>query len=97
MLEVLRDNNGGILGCCEYYIVDEKANIDDKGLYIWINNCEVSKSAEHKGCLREFVRIIAGLHPWTQYGYFWRKQKYPDRSPRIYSRRIWMNLIKQGE
>ena len=96
MLEVIREN-GEILGCCEYYIVDEKANISDSGLYIWINNCEVSKSAEHTGILSRFVKAITDLHPRVMWGYFWRKQKYPNRSPRIYSKRVWLSILNKGE
>lgn len=97
MLEIIRSEQGEILGACEYNIVSDKGVVDDKGLYIWIANCEVSKSAEHTGILSKFVKLITDLHPFVEFGYFWRKTKYPDRSPRIYSKQVWLSLLNNAE
>jgi len=93
MLEVLREN-GEIVGVCEYFVVDKQGKIDDNGEYAWIAECEINESKRGQGYLGRFIEAIAYRFPNTKYGYFWRKMKYPQRSPRIYSRRQWLNLVK---
>jgi len=95
MLEIIKGDGGDIIGVCEYFIVDQKGHLDDNGEYCWIAETELSKSAEHKGYLREMVRLVIAKVPNCRFGYFWRKQKYESRPPHIYSRREWMNLIKE--
>ena len=92
MLEIIRSDEGEILGACEFYAVDAKGNFASDGKYCWINECEISKSAEHKGLLKQFAQIITSKYLQFQWGYFWRKNKYPARSPRIYTRYQWQNL-----
>ena len=96
MLEIIRSDSGEILGACEWYLVSSHGDYDPRGSHVWINECEISKTAEHKGLLREFTRIIIGKIPDTvTHAYFWRKEKYKNRSPRIYSRERWQKLIKE--
>ena len=94
MLEIIRNGQGEILGACEFYVVDSKGNYDSKGEYCWINEVEVSKSQEHKGLLKEFIRLVIAKVPNCKWGYFWRKRKYESRPPRIYSRERWLKLIR---
>jgi len=95
MLEIVRNSIGEILGACEFFVVNKDGSLNDKGEYVWINECEVSKSSERKGILAELIRMIIPRCPSANYGYFWRKRKYPQRTPRLYSRRQWLNLIKE--
>ena len=93
MLEVLRTKDGEIKAVCEWYLVNINGEYDKDGIYCWINECEVSKQFENAGCLREFIKIITSNWPQLQFGYFWRKRKYPNREPRIYSRSRWLKLL----
>ena len=92
MLEIIKNNEGEILGACEFYAVNSKGEYAADGIYCWINEVEISKSAEHKGLLKQFAEIITSKYPQFLFGYFWRKYKYPNRSPRIYTRFQWQNL-----
>ena len=97
MLEVIKDTQGEIKACLEFYVVDENGNMDDKGLYCWVNDAYVSKSAENNGILKSFVGIVINKYPQLQFGYFWR-EKYKDENKkwrvRLYSKRSWLKLIK---
>ena len=92
MLEVIRNHNGNIKGCCEWYLVNERGEFDNQGEFIWINECEISRKYRNNGLLKEFARIIMRKCPQAKFGYFWRKVKYPDRKPRIYHRARWLKL-----
>ena len=94
MQEVLRDSHGEILGCCEFYAVNDKGEYDSKGIYCWINEVEISKSAEHKGLLGQFILIITSKYKQFKFGYFWRLRKYKSRPPHIYTREQWLRRIK---
>lgn len=95
MLEVITDEQGNLKACLEFYVVDSEGHMDDKGVYCWINDCYVSKSAERNGCLKSFVKIIIQKYSQLQFGYFWR-DKYKDKEGkwrlRVYSKRRWLNL-----
>ena len=92
MIEILKDENENLLAVCEYYIVDNSGKLKDSGNYIWISDIFVNKSQRNNGILKKFIHIICNRVPWSQFGYFWRKEKYPNRSPHIYSRNQWLKM-----
>ncbi len=96
MLEVIKDKQENIKACIEFYVVDENGRLNDKGLYCWINDAYVSRSAQNNGCLKYFVKRIIFLYPQLQFCYFWR-EKYKDKNKkwriRLYSKRQWLQLI----
>ena len=94
MLEIIRDENKNIQAVLEFYAVNAKGEWDEKGIYCWINEVEVNKSYRNSGSIKQFVKIITSKYPQFQFGYFWRKKKYPDRSPRIYTKRQWLKIVK---
>jgi len=100
MLEILRDAEGNIKAALEFYIVDSAGNMDDKGLYCWINDCEVSKSHRNNGCLKYFIGTIMKKYPQLQFGYFWREKYRTENDKwrlRMYSKNKWLKLIGEGK
>ena len=95
MLEILRTDSGEIKAVCEQYIVDEKGNWDTTNKFIWISEIEVSPQYRNNGCLKHFIKPIMDKVPWAEYGYFWRKRKYPDKKPVIFNREQWLKMIKE--
>ncbi len=96
MLEIIKTSEGEIKAVCEYYVVDINGNMDDKGLYCWVNDSYVSKSAQNNGILKSFVRIVIDKYPQLQFCYFWR-EKYKDKNNkwrlRLYTKRSWLKLL----
>ena len=88
MLEVLYDNLGEIKAVCEYYVVDKYGHMDDKGAYIWVNDCVISPKYRNNGCLINFVKIITNRYPQAKYGYF-KREKYNNRV-HMYSKNQWL-------
>jgi hypothetical protein len=95
MLEVLFDEDVEIKAACEYYIVDINGNYDSKGKYVWINEVVIGEKYKNLGLLKEFIKRICDKVPQAEFGYFWRQYKYPNRKVRIYTRRQWLNLVKE--
>ncbi len=99
MLEVLKTSEGEIKACLEFYIVDKNGRLDDKGLYCWVNDAYVSKSAQNNGILKSFVGVVMKRYPQLQFGYFAR-DKYKDENNkwrvRLYPKSWWLKLIKEG-
>ena len=92
MLELIKDDQGNIHAVCEYYVVDKDGHMKDDGEYIWISEVEVAPQYRNNGCLRKFVKIICEKYPNAKAGYFHRLKKYPNRRPRIYTRKQWESL-----
>ena len=92
MLETIREN-GEILACLEWYIVNWDGSWNDKGEVVWIEELQVSKSAEKKGLIMEFIKLIYKQVPWVKAGYFKRK-KYNERV-KLYSVNQWLKLLKK--
>lgn len=90
MLEIIRDDKKNIIACCEWYLVDGKGNLDDKGSHVWVNEIEINPDQRGNGLLKRFVKIITDKAPQSEYGYFQRR-KYKDRI-RMYSKKKWLNL-----
>ena len=99
MLEIIRDPQGEIKAVCEYYSVNQHGEwkAPPLGDHCWINEVEVSKSERNNGCLKRFVEIITDKNPQFKFGYFWRRNKYPNRSARRYTRKQWRQLIGKEE
>ena len=95
MLEIIRDKDKNIIAACEYYVVDEKGNWDQKGEFIWVNQLDYSGSVNGHGfgLVKELVKRITKKVPWCKAGYF-KREKYNGRV-RLYSRRMWERLIKE--
>jgi len=97
MLEVIRDKNGNIKAVIEYYVVDEIGNFSPNGVYVWINEFEISKSHQGNGILnisREFYKRITKAVPKVQFGYYWRRRKYGDNAKiKLLSIRQWTRLL----
>ena len=92
MLEVLKDDKGNLRACCEWWLVNSDGSFNERGNYVWIAELEINPSERFKGLIRYFIKVITDKTPWTRYGYFWRKTKYPDRAPKMYSRRQWLKF-----
>ena len=93
MLEIIKDNTEKIKAVCEWYLVDINGNFDNKGEFVWVNEVEISSQYKNNGILKQFIKIIIQKCPQAKFGYFWRKEKYPDRKIRIYHKARWLKLI----
>jgi len=92
MLEIIRNENKNIIGCCEWYIVDRYGHMDDKGSHVWICEVEINPSERGNGLLKRFVKIITEKAPQAEAGYF-QRHKYNNRV-RMYSKRKWLKIFK---
>lgn len=97
MLEIIKDTQGNIQAVCEWYLVDENGNFDQKGEFVWINEVEISPQYRNNGILKYFTKTIIEKASTAKFGYFWRQKKYPDRKPRIYHKVRWLKLLKGGQ
>ena len=95
MLEYLTDEKGNLKAVVDFWIVDKDGKLNDKGIYIWVNDFYVSPDCRRNGVINHFVQRIIQRVPWAKWGYFARA-KYNDRL-RIYSKRRWLKLIKKEE
>lgn len=93
MLEVLRTDNGEIKAVCEYYVVNSDGSMNDKGIYAWIAETEISPQYRNNGCLKNFIRLITNRYPQLQFGYF-KRLKYGGRI-KMYSKKRWLSLIRE--
>ncbi len=93
MIEIVHTDIGEIKAVCEYYVVNEDGSMNDKGLYAWIVEAEVSPQYRNNGCLGKFVELITKRYPQLQFGYF-KRLKYKGRI-KMYSKRRWLSLIKE--
>ena len=93
MLEVIREN-GEIVSCCEFYVVDAQGNYCKDGKYIWVNQLETSKSKEGNTYkyVQHYIKRITTVCPQAEFGYFSR-EKY-QRRIRMYHKRRWLRLFK---
>ena len=94
MLTVIRNDKGDILGACEWRIVNQHGLDDKDGLYVYISNIEISKSAQHNGVIKKFILPMALKAPNAIWMYFKRK-KYKRRQ-RFYPIHKWTNLLRPG-
>ncbi len=95
MLETIKDGNNNIQAVLEWWLVDKWGNFDKNGLYIWIADAEINPDQRMNGLLKKFVKMVSDRAPNAKYAYFTREGKYPKRSPRMYSRRRWLQLLKE--
>jgi len=89
MIEIIRDEQGNIHGVIEYYIVNPDGSMNDTGDTIWINECEIAPQYQNNGCIKKFISILINKFPNVKAGYFHRLGKYPNRLPRLYTRKQW--------
>ena len=94
MLEIIRNEQGDIIGVCEWWIVNEKGKMDDHGIYIWIAEIEISPTYRNNGVIKKFIKEITLKVPQAKYGYFWRQRKYPNRKQKTYRRETWLRRTK---
>ncbi len=96
MLEVIKSNTGEIKACLEWYLVDKDGNFSQQGEFVWINEIEISPQYRNNGILREFIRVVVPKVPLTcRFGYFWRRDKYPNRKIRIWHKSQWLRLLNE--
>jgi hypothetical protein len=95
MLELIKDEQGNIKACLEWYLVNDKGEFDQQGEFVWVNEVEISPQYRRNGILKEFARIIIKKAPTAKFGYFWRQEKYPNRDMRIYHKVRWLKLLKE--
>jgi hypothetical protein len=93
MLEILHAYDNNIKAVCEWYQVNVNGEFDRNGEFVWVNQVEVSPYFRNENVLKEFIKIIIDKCPKAKFGYFWRKDKYPNRKPRIYHKAQWLKLI----
>lgn len=94
MLEKILDDNKNLKACLEWYLCNEKGELDDKGRYVWVNDVYINPEYRNNGILKKFVAQVINKCPQAQYCYFYRRKKYPDRGTRLYPKRLWTTLIK---
>jgi len=95
MIEVIRDDKGNLKAVVEYYIVNQDGSMNDKGIYCWINECEISPQYRNNGCIGKFVNIITKKYPQLKAGYYHRLGKYPNRLPKMFTRNQWLRLTSE--
>lgn len=96
MLETLRDNNGNITACLEWWLVNADGSFNSTGQFVWINQMEVSEINRNHTYqyVQEFIKRITDLTP-AQFGYFERRDK-KNNKVRMYSRKRWLKLLGGG-
>ena len=96
MLEVIKDEQGNIKACLEFYVVDANGNYDVNGEFVWINEVCISHQYKNNGLLKELTRnVLAKVPPSAKFGYFWRQDKYPNRKMKIWHKKQWERIIKE--
>ncbi len=90
MLETIR-KDGEIVACCEWYLVSWDGSWNDKGEVVWVEELQVSKSAQNKGLIKEFIKMIYKQVPWVKAGYF-KRTKYNERV-KLYTVKQWLRLL----
>ena len=94
MLEIIKDEQGNIKACLEWYLVNSLGQYDKNGDMVWVNECEISPQYRNNGIIKSFAKIIMEKCPQVKFGYFHRLRKYPERGIRIYHKARWLKLLK---
>lgn len=84
MLATIKDDDGNIMACAEWYCVNEQGFRTPQGSYIWVNELQVSQSYWNEGLIPLVILEIAKKTENKTYVY-WRREKY-DLRVRIYPR-----------
>lgn len=80
----LRDLDGRIQACCEFWIVDQEGNRDPHGSYVWVHQLEISAGVPGHEILEMVIREIAEACPHAL-GAYWQRQKTGER-PHLFTR-----------
>lgn len=91
-LEVLRNSQGGIDACCEWWPFNDQGVVDENGKTIGIANFAISKGVKVSKVVKIFTQWIMAKNPQADRGYFFRRIKRPGSAPKIFSRPCWKKL-----
>ena len=94
MLEILRTEDREIKAVLEWWLVNIDGSFNPNGDTVWLAEIEVAPKYRNDGIIKQFINIVADKVPNAKAGYFWRKRKYPDRKPKLYTRKQWLKLTK---
>lgn len=85
MIECLRDNEGRIIGVCEWLLFQDGI-LHRSGDTMFIGDFEINPEFRGKGTIRHFMKALHDKNPQAKRLVFLRNYKYPDRDPRSYTR-----------
>lgn len=95
MITKIQDEQGKIVGYCEWRQV-AKSGIDKfQGEYIWINDLWVHPDYRNKGLINQMIDTILYKAPDALFCYF-KRTKYNKRM-RLWKRENFERLVKQME
>lgn len=93
MLEVVKDEEGNILGVCEFRRVDKTGYPNKFGQYVYMSNIEISEKYRRNGVLNKIIAKVAKRTPFVYWVYF-KRSKYNNRT-RIYPVARFLKRIKE--
>jgi hypothetical protein len=93
MIETLRDSNGNITAVIEYLMMTEEGILNDDGPVMVLAHLEINPEWRGNGAIRRFIKIILSKNPLAEKCFYIRGLKYPDRKPKMYSRKQFEKLI----
>lgn len=80
----LRDAQGQLEACCEFWRVNPDGTRNEHGVYVWVHQIEVSEGVNLARVFYEIIRRIARSCPDAQ-GAYWQRAK-TDEKPHFYTR-----------
>lgn len=93
VLEYSVDKEGNLTGVVDFWVVDDKGKLDEKGKYAWISNWYINPKYRNNGQIAIFAKKVIDKVPWVEWAYFAR-EKYNNRL-RIYHKRKWLKIIER--
>ena len=95
MIEVIRNEKGDIQCVAEWWLVNSDGSFNEKGLYVWLAQVEISGSHKNNGVMgfaRQIYKGIIQKAPLAKFGYLQRLNKKNNKI-RMYSRSRWMKHL----
>lgn len=94
MLEVIRDENNDLTAVCEYLIFDNQGKLTEEGNVLFVGELEINPKHRGKGLIRYFIKRLMLKYPQLERCLFFRKNKYPKRDCRTWTRDKLELLLK---
>jgi len=96
MLEIVREN-GEIKAVLEWWTVNADGTFNDKGLYCWLAEVEISKSYRNNGTigiLKNFYKEIIKKAPQVKCAYYQRLNR-KNKKIKLFGRMYWDRLFQE--
>ena len=94
MVTKIQDDNGFIIGYCEWRQVGQSGFDKLRGEYIWVNDIWVHEDYESKGFINEMISMILSKAVEAKFCYF-KREKYHGRLSKLWKRESFERLTQK--